>query len=401
MRSDIETRLLNHLTHLCVEIGPRPSGSEENQAAADYIQCAFRAAGLDVEEQRWACPDWQYGETHLAMNGTRLEAVANAFSPPCDVVASAVAVSTVAELEAADLAGHIGILYGDLTKAPLACKSWFLASEQDLHTIRLLEEKAPAALITIQPKPGSLERIIEDWEFCIPSATVGAEEGLALLREEELKVHLRIESERSPGWSCNVVGRKGDAGQPKIVLCAHYDTKFDTPGATDNGGGAAVLLTLAQLLGQREHTLGLEWIAFSGHEYLPLGDDEYLGRYEDSFPRIVAAINFDCVGNILGASSIASFVTSHPFQNHLVELTRDYPGVVWVDPWPQSNHSTFAWRNVPSLALSSVGGGNITHQRIDTIERVSPAKLVEVVSLIGDIVASLQDKSPAWSRPAE
>jgi aminopeptidase YwaD len=115
----------------------------------------------------------------------------------------------------------------------------------------------------------------------------------------------------------------------------------------------------------------------------------------------VAAINFDAVGNALGANSIASFVTSQPFQERLVELTREYPGVVWVDPWPESNHSTFAWRNVPNLALSSVCGGNITHQRMDTVERVSPAKLAEVVSLVSDIVASLQDKSPAWSRPAE
>jgi aminopeptidase YwaD len=401
MTTSVETKLTEHLRHLAVEIGPRPSGSPENHAASGYIRDVFRAAGLGVEEQRWACPAWQYGETYLAVNGSKLEAVANAFSPPCDVVASAMAVGTVAELEAAELARRIGVLYGDLTKTPLACKSWFLASEQDLHIIRLLEEKAPTALITIQSKPGSLERIIVDWEFPVPSATAGAEAGLTLLRQEEATVHLRIKSERAPGWSCNIVGRKGDIGQPKIVLCAHYDTTIDTPGATDNAAGTAVLLTLAQLLGPEEHALGLEWIAFSGHEYLPLGDDEYLRRYEDRFPQIVAAINFDAVGNALGASSIASFVTSQPFQEHLVELTQKYPGVVWVDPWPESNHSTFAWRNVPSLALSSVCGGNITHQRLDTVERVSPAKLAEVVSLVSDIVASLQDKSPAWSRPAE
>jgi aminopeptidase YwaD len=398
MASDVETRLLNHLTHLCVEIGPRPSGSEGNHAAAKYIQCTFRAAGLDVEEQRYDCPAWQYGETWLALDGERLEAAANVFSPPCDVVAPAVAVGTVAELEAADLMGRIGILYGDLTKAPLAAKSWFLKSERDAYVVQLLEEKGPAALVTVQAKPGSLERLIEDGEFPIPSVTVEAEVGLTLLQWDDPVVHLHIESKRAPGWTCNVVGRKVRAEQPKIVLCAHYDTKIDTPGATDNGSGTAVLLTLAQLLSQRKYALGLEWVAFSGHESLPLGDEEYLRRGEDLFGRIVAAINFDGVGNALGASSITTFVISQQFQECLTGLTQRYPGVVWVDPWPESNHSTFAWRDVPSIAIGSAVGGNITHQRIDTIERVSPAKLAEAVSLIADVVESLQDKSPDWTR---
>ncbi|MBU1880001.1 MAG: Zn-dependent exopeptidase M28, partial [Chloroflexi bacterium] len=222
--------------------------------------------------------------------------------------------------------------------------------------------------------------------------------GLSLLRHHEPTVRLRIQSEQTPGWSCNVVGRQGRADRPKIVLCAHYDTTVDTPGATDNGAGAAALLTLAQLLGRSQHSLGLEWIAFSGHEYLPLGDDEYLRRYEDQFPQIVAAINLDVVGNALGATSIALFTSSQPFQELLVELVKQYPGAVWVDPWPESNHSTFAWRGVPSLAFSSAVGGNITHQRADTIEWVSPAKLTEVVSLVAAVVNGLQTKSPAWTR---
>lgn len=394
----IETKLTEHLVHIVAEVGARPAGSPANHAAAEYIGDVFRAAGLDVEGQRYECPAWQSGETRLELVDERLKAVANAFSPPCNVTAPVVPVCTVAELEAAELNGRIGLLYGDLTKAPLPAKSWFLASEQDLHVIHLLEKKAPAALITVQAKPGSLERLIVDWELPIPSATVGAKTGLALLRKNKPTVRLYIESERTPGWSCNVVGRKGRADRPKIVLCAHYDTTVDTPGATDNGAGTAVLLALAELLGPREHALGLECVAFSGHEYLPLGDDEYLRQGEDRFGQIAVAINFDAVGNAVGANSIASFTTSQQFQDHLTQLTQEYPGVVWVEPWPQSNHSTFAWRGVPSLAFSSAVGNNITHQRADTVDWVSTAKLAEVASLVADVVESLQDKSPDWTR---
>jgi Zn-dependent M28 family amino/carboxypeptidase len=335
------------------------------------------------------------------VNGQEIEAAANAFSPPCDVTAPFIAVGTVAELEVADLERCVGILYGDLTKTPLACKSWFLASEQDLYLVRLLEEKAPAALVTIQPRFGDLERAIADWELSIPSATVNAEMGLALLRGSGSTIHLRIESQRSPGFSRNLVAEKPGDGPARIVLCAHYDTTFDTPGARDNGAGAAVLLTLAQTLSRRERPLGLEWIAFSGHEYLPMGDDVYLSCRGDRLDQIVAVINFDALGATLGANSIMMITHSQPFRDVVDELSKNYPGVVWVDPWPQSNHSTFAWRGVPSIAFSSAGAPRFDHLRGDTIVWVSPAKLAEVVSLVTDIVESLQDKSPAWSRPAE
>jgi aminopeptidase YwaD len=398
MLPNLEVELERHLKRLCVEIGPRPIGSRGDHAAADHIQAVFRAAGLDVETQEFECPAWEHLGTHLALDGEQVDAAANAFSPPCDVSAPGVAVGTVAELEAADLEGRIGILYGDLTKAPLSPKSWFLKSEREDHIIRLLEDKNPAALITVQSRAGDLERVIVDWEFLIPSATVPARVGLALLQKCAPKLHLGIQSRVAPGYTCNVVARKGGDGPPRIVLCAHYDTTIDTPGALDNAAGAAVLLALAQGLSQRKLKYGLEWIAFSGHEYLPLGDDEYLRRCGDQLDGIIAVTNFDGVGQYLAANSIAMFASSAAFHDQVAELVRGYPGMVWVDPWPQSNHSTFAMREVPAIAFSSEGRIRLDHLRADSVEWVSPAKLKEVVSLVTTIVESLQDKSLDWTR---
>ena len=238
-------RIAGHLQRLAGEIGCRPGGMPANRAAAEYIRDVYEAAGLGVEMQEFACPAWEALATRLEVEGAALAAEANAFSPPCDVAAPAVAVGTIAELEASDLRGRIGILYGDLTTNPLSAKSWFLKSEHDDHIIRLLEEKAPVALLTVQAKPGELQRLIEDWEFLIPSATVPARAGLALLRAENPTVRLRIESRQAPGLTWNVIGRAPGRGWGRLVLCAHYDTKFDTPGALDNGAGVATVLALA------------------------------------------------------------------------------------------------------------------------------------------------------------
>jgi aminopeptidase YwaD len=398
MLANREVELSRHLSRLCVEIGPRPIGSPGEHAAAEYIQEVFRAADLDVETQRFECPAWQDEGTWLTLDGEQVDGAANAFSPACDVSAPGVALGTVAELEATDLEGKIGILYGDLTKSPLSPKSWFLKTEREDHIIRLLEAKRPDALITVQSRQGDLERVIADWEFHIPSATVPARVGLALLRGSAPTLHLRIQSRSAPGHTCNVVARKGGEGQARIVLCAHYDTTIDTPGALDNAAGAAVLLALAQVLSQNKFKQGLEWIAFSGHEYLPLGDDEYLRRCGDQLEGIIVAINFDAVGQYLAANSIAMFASSPAFQDQVAELTGEYPGVAWVDPWPQSNHSTFAMRGVPAIAFCSEGRIRLDHLRADSVEWVSPAKLKEIVSLVVAVVESLQDKSLDWTR---
>jgi Iap family predicted aminopeptidase len=393
---------MKHLEHLCIEIGPRPVGSGGNQAAADYIRNVFEASGLEVDAQAFPCPAWEEEETRLELDGGRLDAAANAFSPPCDVTASAVVVGTEAELEAAELAGRIGIMYGDLTKGNgFSTRRAVYFPERDQKVMRMLEKKKPAALITIYSKTGCFERLIRDWEFPIPSATVPAEVGLALFRHLDQTLRLKIDSHQSAGQFCNVMATRAGTGPERIMLLAHFDTMHDTPGAIDNGSGVAVLLALAESLARGHLPVGLEWLAVNGEENGGLGDAEYLRRREGELGHILAVINVDGVGQQLGANSITMLGASRPFEDQVRKVHQRYPGVVWVDPWYESDHSAFFWRGVPCIALSSVGVANVGHLPADTTAWISPAKLGEVVSLITDVVESLQDKSPDWCRKAK
>lgn len=263
---DLEHELQQHVQRLAVEIGVRPAGSAANHAALAYIHGVFTASGLEVEQQDYACPAWTCDSTRLMRAGVALEAVANAFSPPCDVTAPVVTACTVAELDAADITGKLVLLYGDLTHAPLSPKSWFLKSDRDAHILTRLETAAPAALLTVQAAPGSHVRLIEDAELALPSATLPAEVGLALLRDLPEHLHLEIHSRCEPGRAANLVARKpgrNGARYGKLVLCAHLDTKVDTPGAMDNASGVAVLLALARQCSGQELPFDVEWIAFN------------------------------------------------------------------------------------------------------------------------------------------
>jgi len=399
---NVEATAMKHLEHLCVEIGPRPVGSKGNQAAADHIRSVFEATGLEVEMQEFPCPAWEEKDTRLELDGRRLDAAANAFSPPCDVTAPAVALGTEAELEAAELAGRIGIMYGDLTKGSgFGARSAAYFPEHHQRIIELLEEKKPVALITIHSKTGCFERLIRDWEFPIPSATVPAEAGLTLLQHCGRALHLRIDSHRSPGHFCNVVATMVGSRPERIVLLAHFDTMHETPGAIDNGSGVAVLLALAESLARRDPPVSLEWLAVNGEENGGLGDAEYLRQREGELEQILAVINVDGVGQHVGVNTITTLGASQPFQDQVRQVHRQYPGILWVAPWYESDHSAFYWRGVPCVALSSVGVANVGHLPADTIAWISPAKLDEVVSLVTDVVESLQDKSPGWCRESK
>jgi aminopeptidase YwaD len=384
-----------HLDKLCVEIGVRPIGSPANDRAADYVRDVFAGLGFAVEEQPYACTGWDCAAVSLTMGDEALPVEANAFSPACDVTAAVVPAATLAELAAADLTGKIALLHGELVGDPLSAKSWFLKGERDDAIIGLLEAKQPAALLAPPPPTPQYEQFTGDWELEIPAATVPSA-AIERLLGYAGPVHLRLDCAKRPATARNIVARKPGLRQlgatpKKVVLMAHFDTRINTPGALDNAGSVAALLGLAEVLNGLALPFDLEFIAFDGEEYLPIGDDEYVRRAgEASFAGIALAINMDGIGYTGGHNTIAQFNLSPELAARLDEIVRRFPGLEWVEPWPQSNHSTFSFRGVPALAFSSSGAFNLAHFPADTVEKVGVDKLCEVVAMVREIVVGSQ-----------
>ena len=378
------TQTMQHLQTL-VGLGPRPVASPANQATADYIRETFRTAGLDVEEQPYAAMAWEHRSTRLEQAGKRLDCTANSFSLPCDVTASLIPAASLRELEAAPAQGKILLLYGDLTRAPLAAKSWFLRDERDTRFFELLEAKQPAAVLSPPTSTDYFGQLTEDWELDLPAATVPADVALHLLHEPHLPVHLVIDAQRAPATARNIVARTANMPARRLVLCAHFDTKINTPGATDNASGAAALLSLAERL-PRDLPFGLEFIAFNSEEYLPIGDDEYIRRSTDYFGQILACINMDGAGATLGTNNVTAISCSPELETTLKSVVEIFPGVVWVDPWPESNHSTFSFRGIPAIPIGSTGMRGLAHSVDDSLDQVSSAKMEEVLALVQEVV---------------
>jgi hypothetical protein len=392
------SRFTQHLEKLVLEIGPRLIGSSANQAAADYIRDTFLTLGLQVEEQPYPCTAWEVHSAKFEADGISLPVEANVFSPACDARGELLALSTIPELETAEIEGKIILFYGELASTQISPKSWFLRGPEDEKIFDLLVSGKPAALVAPSCNSSDYEQVTEDWDLPIPAATLPREVVLELLRQPPISVHLKLDCANTPATARNIVARKPSPSPVKVVLCAHFDTFHNTPGALDNGASAGALLALAEDLASVELPFGLEFIAFNGEEALPVGDDEYLRRGEADFGNILLAINMDDMGAWAGSNSLAVYSASNALYDFVDEIQRRYPGVVRVDPWPESNHSTFSMRGVPSLAFSAVGIRHLAHTPADSIEQVSPAKVSEVIAMVEEIVKGLAGKSLDWSR---
>lgn len=389
-----------HVSILASQIGNRLIGSPGNKAAAEYITQAFLAAGLSVDFQEFPCPDWAADAVSLTIGQNELPAVANTFSPSCHTSGPLLPLGTTAELECAEITGRMLLFYGELAQHELAAGGAIYVPERDRRIVQLMKERSPAGLILVNPTLHGLWRLAEDYDLDIPSVTVSPRVGLQLIERTGEPVHLSISTRRSPSFSGNVIGRLPGRLEEKIVLCAHYDTKEDTPGAYDNAAGVAALLATASRLGQKSHRHTIEWIAFSGEEGYGLGDMEYARRTGDGFDRMTALINLDGVGPKLAVNTITTFSASEGFHDLVRQVAVSYPGVAWVDPWPASDHYIFYSHGVPSIAIGSLGIQDIYHTPEDTLEWISPARLAEATQLTVDLVASLDEQDLAWGRSA-
>ena len=387
-------------------------GSSQNLQTADYIEQVFQSAGLQVRRQRFDCPSWQCNKGVLSVNGVSFPVTVNPFSPACDISAEVAAVGTLAELRAVQMNNRICVLYGDLSKEPLAgLSNPVYLPPHHREIAELLLDKAPLAVIAVSLSPGYLVPIIEDWNFTIPSVTVSAQTGLTLLKDSTVSVSLQIQSSMKDGVSYNVIGANTSMEKRRIVLCAHYDTKPYTVGGFDNGSGIATLLALSQRLQEKGMPIGLEFVAFSGEEY-GLGGDTYLEQFglqvvpfgedapqqQSDLDNVLVAINLDGIGALLGANTIAVMSASDSLKETVQRIAQSYPEILLTDPWPASNHYDFYTHHVPTLALNSVGMTNLIHHERDTIQWISYAKLEEVCQIVEEIIVGIQDKPLTWVR---
>jgi aminopeptidase YwaD len=370
-----------YLDALCGVKPNRRTGSPGNREATDFFATMVKK--------------WNYTQDRA------YEIYISPFSLECDVTSELVTISTITELENYQCADKILLMRGEICAEQLMPKNFvFYNPDHHKRIYALLEEKQPAGIIAAtERKPelvGALYPfpLIEDGDFDIPSVFCTDIVGKEIAVNTGKVFRLATEARRIPSTACNVIAQKNQETPPKIVISAHIDAYWCTPGALDNASGTVVLLLLAEMLKEYDGKSAIEIVAFNGEDYYSAGGQmDYLSRYGEDLDRIAVAINLDDLGYKRGKTAYSLYECPSEIEQKARNIFSRYSGMVIGEPWYQGDHMIFVQKAKPAIALTSEKMpelmATIAHTPEDIPDMVDCEKLIESANALRDFVQGL------------
>ncbi len=356
--------------------GTRFHGSATMAAASAWLEAQLVDCGFAVTRQRVELPGWSPGHVHRVAVRTPHEREL----PSWPMLFSGGAPGPVTgRVEAVGPEGIWGdsilwqrFLVTDGAGAPLAY----------LHA----RDRGPAAP---QPLPAGSDS-------SLPHLAIGHLDGLQLAEwlADGKAVTVEVESDAGPvaqpAVSDNlVVDIPGATPGRTVVVCAHYDTFFNTVGAYDNGSGTIALLQLARRWAASPPPVPVRLVFFTAEEWHLLGSRHYV-RVAEDLDGIAYVLNLDGLGR---GSFLEAFASPEPFETDIrrailawaQESGRELRLVSRFPPTKGTDDASFWAAGVPS-AFVTFNDLHRLHQPDDEPNEEIAANLVWTVEAVERIV---------------
>lgn len=394
----------NYLEYLSLELPSRSVGTQGNRTATTFFAEIVASHGFQTSLPEFDCINWTQDGATLAVGKVQFDVHPSPYTLGCQASAALTIVSTVSELEMADITGTILLLRGEIAKEQLMPKNFpFYNPDEHKRIIHLLETKTPQAIIAATARDPQMVGamypfpLFEDGDFDIPSVYMTDVEGDRLATHAGEQVSLDIRARRIPAKGCNVIAWKGAPMGRKIIFTAHIDSRLGTPGALDNASGTVTLLLLAELLQDYNPKLGVELVAINGEDYYSNpGELQYLEMNRERFNHILLNINIDDVGYFQGDSAYSLYECPDELVNLIHNSFSQQKGIIEGEPWYQGDHMIFVLNQVPALAFTSEKAmenlATITHTPQDLPELVDYSKLVEVARALQQLLIDIDQQ---------
>lgn len=402
-----------YLHYLCLEIPTRQVGSQGNQRATEFLAQKLAGFGFRTGCPEFKCTDWETEGARLTVGSEEYQVLSSPYSLGCEESGELVVVSSLEELENAphinslspqgESERQILLVRGDLAKEQLMAKNFpFYNPEEHQHIIHMLETIKPQAIIAATSRNPEMAGavypfpLIEDGDFDVPSVYMTEEEGDRLAQQAGKQISLSSRARRVSSKGCIVTARKGADQEPRIVVCAHIDTKIGTPGALDNAGGVVILLLLAELLRDYSGKLGVEIFVVNGEDYYAAsGEKLYLQNNQGMLDQILLNINLDAAGYIHGNTAYSLYECPERLVPSIRKAFASQPGIIEGESWYQSDHMVFVQNQVPAVAITSENFvqilAEIAHTTHDRPELVDPDRLVNIALALRELVQDLNE----------
>lgn len=244
----------------------------------------------------------------------------------------------------------------------------------------------------------------------IPNLMVSKMAGEDLLdgidSQSRLRLDIQVTVEKRP---CRVVvgDKKGSVQPDKIIMIgAHHDTTYLSPGAVDNTAGTAGLLGIAREIGKLNPAKTVRFATFGGEEEGILGSYEYFKAYSSKLKgKLEFMLNMDmCNIDTKRSHTLPIVVNDAKYLGVLGDIKAEayrqvpilsgydvalYQGVLN----SSSDMATFALENYK--VSSCWGSGSYEyHTTKDTIDRINPESFLVVGAVYGSFAYYLAGGRP-------
>jgi Zn-dependent M28 family amino/carboxypeptidase len=427
LNDDYAYRQVSHLTE---NIGPRPTGSPQANAAAEYVAGELRKLGLEVRLQPVTVPHWVRGAETAALveypgmvpNTTQkivLTALGGSSSTPADgLTADVLVVSTFDELTALGrdkVAGKI-VLFNEMFDKQKAEAGHSFAAYGEAVRYRGAGAKAAADLggvAALVRSVGSADYRLPHTGFSfpagIPAGAVTAEDAdliAYLAGQGKVRMHLTLTPQKlADETGYNVIADLKGSDHPDqiVVVSGHLDSWDLGTGAIDDGAGVVMAMETAEIL-QRlrlRPARTLRVIAWMDEETGGSGSKAYSTEYVNAFPHHVAAIESDS-----GAAHPLGFDVKAP--SAAIEALRPVLSVLMsigatvLQPTtypPGADIAAMSDAGVPTFGVMQDGRTyfNYHHTAADTLDKIVPTELREnaaAMAVMAYALTNMKDSLP-------
>jgi Zn-dependent M28 family amino/carboxypeptidase len=418
------------VAHLTENIGPRPTGSAQARAAAEYVADELRKLGLDVKLQPVTVPHWVRGAETAALveypgmvpNTTQkvvLTALGGSTATPADgLTAEVVTVNTFDELTALGhdkVAGKF-VLFNEVFDKQKAAAGLAFNAYGEAVRYRGAGAKAAAdlgAVAALIRSVGNADYRLPHTGFSfpagIPAAAVTAEDAdliVHLASQGKVRMRLTLTPQKLPDETgYNVIADLKGSEHPEqiVVVSGHLDSWDLGTGAIDDGAGVVIAMETAELL-QRLHlrpARTLRVIAWMDEETGGTGSRAYSAEYSKDFPNHIAAIESDSgAAHPLGfdvKSVPADIEALRPVQSVLLSIGASVLQSTTFAPG--ADIALMSEAGVPAFGVLQDGRTyfNYHHTAADTLDKIVPAELREnaaAMAVLAYALTNMKDQLP-------
>jgi len=418
------------LAHLTENIGPRPAGSLQAQAASEYVAAEMRKLGLDARLEPAQVSHWVRGEERAELvefpgqpPQTTQKIILTTLSgssatPPEGITSEVIVVHSFDELAALGpdkVAGKV-VLFNVPYDKQKAAGGFAFEAYGEAVAYRGRGGRAVAELggvASLIRSVGSADYRLPHTGFSypapIPAAALAAEDADLiehLATQGRVRIHLTLTPQSLPDTTgYNVIADLKGTEHPEqiVVVSGHLDSWDLGRGAIDDGAGVAIAMSTAELL-QHLHLRPkrtLRVIAWMDEENGGGGHDAYAKAHAAEMGTHIAAIESDAgAGHPLGFS-VKMSATAAANLRPILDVLRlvGATALRTTSVSPGSDIEPLVDSGVPGIGIIQDARKyfDYHHTAADTIDKVDPHQLREnaaAMAVMGYALAAMPDPLP-------